>query len=62
MKRVPLFLMLCSVLSLNEQLRNNDVYEIAEMNQSHVRNEIHIPDVKGYKNIKMRFSHPHRFF
>lgn len=61
MKRVPLFLMLCSVLSLNAQLRNNDVYEIAEMNQSHVRNEIHIPDVNGFKTLKCDF-HIHTVF
>ena len=52
MKKVPVFLMLCSVLSLHAQLRNSDVYEITEMDQSRVRNEIHIPDVNGFKTLK----------
>ncbi len=61
MKKIFVLLMSCSVLSLQAQLRNNDVYEMTEMNQSHVRNEIQIPDVDGYKTLKCDF-HIHTVF
>lgn len=61
MKKFLVFLMLCSVLSLQAQLRNKDVYEITEMNNSQVRSEIHIPDVNGYKTLKCDF-HIHTVF
>lgn len=61
MKKIFLFLMFCSVLSLHAQLRNSDVYEITEMNHSRVRNEIHIPDVAGYQTLKCDF-HTHSIF
>lgn len=61
MKKVFVFLMLCSILSLQAQLRNSDIYEITEMNNSHMRNEIHIPDVGGYKTLKSDL-HIHAFF
>ncbi len=61
MKKISIFLMLFSVLSLQAQLRNNDVYEVTEMNNSQVRNEIHIPDVGDYKTLKCDF-HIHTVF
>ena len=61
MKKVFLLLMLCCSLSLQAQIRNNDVYEITEMDQSLVRNEIHIPDVDGFKTLKCDF-HIHTIF
>lgn len=48
-------------LSLNAQLRNNDVYEVTEMNQSIVGNIIRIPDFGGYKTLKCDF-HIHTVF
>ena len=53
--------MLCSVLSLQAQLRNNDVYKMTEMNNSRVRSEIHIPDFNGYQTLKCDF-HIHTVF
>lgn len=61
MKKVFLLLMLCCSLSLQAQIRNNDVYEITEMDQTLVRNEIHIPDVDGFKTLKCDF-HIHTIF
>lgn len=61
MKKFFIFLMLCSALSIQAQLRNNDVYEIIEMNHSQVRNEIRIPDFDGYKTLKCDF-HMHTIF
>lgn len=61
MKKFPIFLMLCSVLSLQAQLRNSDVYEITEMDNSQVRSEIRIPDFDGYKTLKCDF-HMHTVF
>ncbi len=53
--------MLFGTLTLQAQLRNNDVYEVTEMNNSQVRNEIHIPDFDGYKTLKCDF-HTHTLF
>ncbi len=61
MKKFSIFLMLCSVLSLQAQLRNSDVYEVTEMNYSKIRNEIRIPDFNGYKTLKCDF-HIHTVF
>ena len=61
MKKFSIFLMLCSALSLQAQLRNNDVYEITEMNRSQVRSEIRIPDFGGFKTLKCDF-HIHTVF
>ncbi len=61
MKKIFVFLMSCSVLSLHAQLRNSDVHEIIEMYHSRVRNEIRIPDVEGYKTLKCDF-HTHSIF
>lgn len=61
MKKFSVFLMLCSVLSLQAQLRNNDVYKMTEMNNSRVRSEIHIPDFNGYQTLKCDF-HIHTVF
>lgn len=59
-----LFLFLCYfgiTLSLNAQLRNNDIYEVTEMNQSIVGNIIRIPDFGGYITLKCDF-HIHTVF
>lgn len=61
MKKISLLLMLSCVLSLQAQLRNNDVYEVTEMEQSRVRREIRIPNVDGYKVLKCDF-HTHTVF
>ncbi len=61
MKKFPVFLMLCSVLSLQAQLRNDDVYKMTEMNNSRMRSEIHIPDFNGYQTLKCDF-HIHTVF
>ncbi len=61
MKKFTLFLFLFSVLSLQAQLRNNDVYKVTEMQNSHVRNEIRIPNFNGYKTLKCDF-HIHTVF
>ncbi|OJV39082.1 MAG: phosphotransferase [Bacteroidia bacterium 43-41] len=53
--------MLCSVLSLQAQLRNDDVYKMTEMNNSRMRSEIHIPDFNGYQTLKCDF-HIHTVF
>lgn len=61
MKKISLLLMLSCVLSLQAQLRNNDVYEVTEMEQSRVRREIRIPNVDCYKVLKCDF-HTHTVF
>ncbi|MEA4979755.1 MAG: PHP domain-containing protein [Petrimonas sp.] len=61
MKKFPVFLMLCSVLSIQAQLRNDDVYKMTEMNNSRMRSEIHIPDFNGYQTLKCDF-HIHTVF
>lgn len=61
MKKFSVFLMLCSVLSLQAQLRNDDVYKMTEMNNSRMRSEIHIPDFNGYQTLKCDF-HIHTVF
>lgn len=61
MKKFPVFLMLCSVLSLQAQLRNDDVYKMTEMNNSRMRSEIHIPDFNSYQTLKCDF-HIHTVF
>lgn len=61
MKKTALLLMLCCGFSAQAQLRNSDVYEVVEMNNSKVRNEIRIPDFDGYKTLKCDF-HIHTIF
>ena len=61
MKKLFLLILLFCGLSLHAQLRNNDVYEITEMQRSQVRNEIRIPDFDGYKTLKCDF-HMHTVF
>lgn len=61
MNRLTFFLMLCCGLSAQAQLKNNDVYEVTEMDKSGVRNEIRIPDFDGYKTLKCDF-HIHTVF
>ncbi len=61
MKKLLLFTLLSSFISLQAQLRNNDVYEITEMDQTNVRDIIHIPDFSGYQTLKCDF-HIHTVF
>lgn len=63
MKKISLllFFILCLSISLHAQLRNSDVYEVTEMQNSHVRNEIRIPDFDGYTTLKCDF-HIHTIF
>lgn len=61
MKNLPLVLMLCCGLSLQAQLRNDDVYEVTEIDKASIRNEIRIPDFDGYKTMKCDF-HIHTVF
>lgn len=53
--------MLCCGLSVQAQLRNDDVYEQTEMDRSPIRDEIRIPDAAGYKVLKCDF-HIHTVF
>lgn len=61
MKRLPLLFLLCCGLCAEAQIRNNEVYEATEMDNSAVRNEIRIPDFGGYKTLKCDF-HIHTIF
>ena len=47
--------------SLKAQLRNNDVYEVTEMDVARVRTEIRIPDIAGFKTLKCDL-HIHTLF
>ncbi|MEG1634910.1 MAG: PHP domain-containing protein [Rikenellaceae bacterium] len=53
-------LLLLSVASY-AQLRNSDVYECPQMNKSGIRENIHIPNIAGYKTLKCDF-HLHTVF
>ncbi len=62
MKRIVFTLCLaCVMTSLQAQLRNQDVYEVAEIDQSRVRTEIAIPNIPGYQTLKCDF-HIHTIF
>lgn len=62
MKKTTLILFcLATVLSAQGQLRNNDVYEVKEMNQSVIRSEIRIPGFDGMQTLKCDF-HIHTVF
>ncbi len=62
MKRISFTLLLaCMVSCLQAQLRNRDVYEVTEMEQSYIRTEIAIPDIPGYQTLKCDF-HIHTVF
>ena len=57
------FIILClfCTFTLQAQLRNQDVYEVTEINQSRVRSEIVIPGFGGYQTLKCEF-HIHTIF
>ena len=57
---IIVFFMFC-LFSVQAQIRNQDVYEITEMDQSRVRTEISIPDFGGYQTLKCEF-HIHTIF
>lgn len=61
MRKLFIFALFCCAWPLCAQLRNSNVYEITEMQNSHVRNEIRIPDFDGYKILKCDF-HIHTVF
>ncbi len=48
-------------ITVQAQLRNQDVYELQEFNQSRVRTEIAIPGFAGYQTLKCDF-HIHTIF
>ena len=56
-------LLLCTVSTfvLQAQIRNQDVYEVNEIDWSRVRTEIAIPDFGGYQTLKCEF-HIHTIF
>ena len=58
-----LFTILCLIctLTLQAQIRNQDVYEITEINQSRVRTEIAIPNLGSYQTLKCEL-HIHTIF
>jgi len=55
------FLLLVCPLALQAQLRNQDVYEVTEIDQSMVRSEITIPNFGDYQTLKCEF-HVHTIF
>lgn len=61
MKKIFLFILFSGILCANAQLRNDDVYKETAMDQSRVRNNIRIPDIKGYNTLKCDF-HIHTIF
>lgn len=61
MRKITLLILCLGVLSIKAQLRNNDVYEVTEMNQFIVRDIIRIPDFGGYQTLKCDF-HTHTIF
>ena len=55
-----IFCLLCAI-TLQAQIRNHDVYEVTEIDQSSVRTEIAIPDFGNYHTMKCDF-HLHTIF
>ncbi len=62
MKRIVLLgtALLCAI-SLNAQLRNDDVYKMDNLNNNDIRKEIRIPGFDGYQTLKCDF-HIHTVF
>ncbi|MDF9831681.1 phosphotransferase [Parabacteroides sp. PF5-6] len=52
---------LMAAVSLQAQLRNEEVYEVTEMNRSAVRTEVRIPGFDGWQTLKCDF-HTHTVF
>ncbi len=61
MRILGIFLCTACIFSLQAQLRNQDVYEVTELDQNRVRTEINIPDFGGYQTLKCDF-HTHTVF
>ncbi len=61
MKAFFLIIFLACTTLTQAQLRNQDVYEVREINQSRVRTEISIPGFNGYQTLKCDF-HVHTVF
>jgi len=61
MKKLILLSGFIYCLSLQAQIRNNEVYEETEMNNFIVRTEIRIPGFSGYQTLKCDF-HTHTVF
>ena len=61
MKNLFIFLCLFYAFSLQAQLRNQDVYEVTEIDRSKVRTEIAIPNFGNYQTLKCEF-HIHTIF
>ena len=61
MKNLFTILCLFCVLSIQAQIRNQDVYEVTEIDWTKVRTEISIPDFGGFQTLKCEF-HCHTIF
>ncbi len=62
MKRLfSLSLLLAGALSLDAQIRNDEVYEMTNIDHSNIRTEIAIPGFDGYQTLKCDF-HIHTVF
>lgn len=62
MKKLFLFsMLLAGAVSMQAQLRNDDVYELTHINHANIRNEISIPGFDGYQTLKCDF-HIHTVF
>ena len=61
MKKILIPVLLLGSLSLSGQIRNDEVFELPEMEISDLRNDIRIPDVDGFHVLKCDF-HTHTIF
>ena len=61
MKNLFVIFLLFYTIILQAQIRNKDVYEVTEIDQSNVRTEIAIPDFGGYQTLKCEL-HIHTIF
>ena len=61
MKNLFVTLSLLCAFTIQAQIRDRDVYEVTEIDQSRVRTEIAIPDFGGYQTLKCEF-HIHTIF
>ena len=52
MKKILIPVLLLGSLSLSGQIRNDEVFELPEMEISDLRNDIRIPDVDGFHVLK----------
>ena len=61
MKKEIIAISLFCVFASQAQIRNQDVYEVTEIDWSRIRTEIAIPDFSGYQTLKCEF-HIHTIF